>query len=55
MRYIQELLGHEDVRTTQRYTHVSNRRIGGVRSPVDDLTLKEEGGVYEVIEVKVPF
>jgi hypothetical protein len=45
----------EDVRTTRRYTHVSNWERGRVRSPVDELTLKERGGVYEAIEVKVPF
>jgi hypothetical protein len=50
LRYIQELLGHEDVRTAQRYTHVSNREIEMVRSPVDGLTLKKRGGVYEVVE-----
>ncbi|MEA3339501.1 MAG: tyrosine-type recombinase/integrase, partial [Chloroflexota bacterium] len=55
IRYIQELLGHEDVRTTQLYTHVSNRNIGRIRSPLDDSMLKDEGGVYEVIEVEVPF
>jgi site-specific recombinase XerD len=35
MRTVQELLGHQDVRTTMVYTHVLQRGGQGVRSPLD--------------------
>jgi site-specific recombinase XerD len=36
---IQKLLGHNDIKTTLRYLHVTNRDILQVVSPLDDLKL----------------
>ncbi|MDI6766588.1 MAG: tyrosine-type recombinase/integrase [Bacteroidota bacterium] len=42
LRYIQALLRHQSVRTTEVYTHVSTKSIGQVRSPLDFLLRKDE-------------
>ncbi len=36
IKYIGDLLGHKDVKTTSIYTHVSKREIGKIKSPLDE-------------------
>ncbi len=40
LRYIQELLGHKSSKTTEIYTHVSNKDIGKIKSPLDNLLIR---------------
>ena len=39
IRYIQELLGHNDPKTTMIYTHVSRKKLSEINSPFDDLEI----------------
>jgi site-specific recombinase XerD len=41
--YIKELLGHFDIKTTERYLHVSKKQLVNVSSPFNDLM--QRGGI----------
>lgn len=40
IRYIKELLGHFNIKTTERYLHVSKKQLVNIISPLDDLWKK---------------
>jgi len=39
IRFIQEILGHSSPKTTMIYTHVRSKKIGEIKSPLDDLEI----------------
>jgi site-specific recombinase XerD len=40
IKYIKDILGHFDIRTTERYLHVSKKDLVNISSPLDDLWRK---------------
>jgi site-specific recombinase XerD len=41
IRYIQEFMGHGSIRTTEIYTHVTERGVERIKSPLD--RMEQEG------------
>lgn len=39
IRIIQELLGHQNIKTTQIYTHISSTNLQKIKNPLDDLII----------------
>ena len=41
IRFIQELLGHASIITTERYTHVAKRKVLSITSPLDNIDRRD--------------
>ena len=43
IRKIQKLLGHNNLQTTEIYTHITSKAVKGIKSPLDDLEIRDPG------------
>lgn len=50
IRYIQNLLGHENSQTTEIYTHVTTKGFGQIKSPLDKLNILQI--LFELLNIK---
>jgi integrase/recombinase XerD len=47
IRYVQELLGHNNLKTTERYTHLTTVALRKLKSPFDFLESDENDSTFK--------
>ena len=47
IRYVQVLLGHFNLKTTERYTHLITVGMKKLKSPFDNLDINENGSIFK--------
>jgi len=52
IRFIQELLGHNSTKTTQRYAHVSKPMLKQIESPIDRI-FKNKRLIISILKINI--